>query len=127
MAANHPGPGMLPFGLSVLLVVGGILLVGRQLIAPVAGPAAPDKSTVIHVVAVIAIMAVTVTLFERLGFILSVGLMLAAILVRVGTKIHRRRGDRSGSHALALLGAFRRSPWRAPAPGTLVVLTTPPP
>lgn len=80
MAANHPGPGMLPFGLSVLLVVGGILLTVRQLIAPVAGPAAPDKSTVVHVVAVIAIMAVTVILFERLGFILSVGLMLAAIL-----------------------------------------------
>lgn len=86
MADNHPGAGMLPFGLSVLLIAGGLLMVARQIAVPAPGPAAPRMLTVVRVVAVIAILAVTVILFERVGFIIAVALMLAAILFGVERK-----------------------------------------
>jgi putative tricarboxylic transport membrane protein len=84
---NHPGPGLVPLGVSVLLIAGGVLMLVRQLLAPVPGPAAPSKTTAVRVIGVIAILAVTVVLFERVGFIISVAFMLAAILFGIERKL----------------------------------------
>jgi putative tricarboxylic transport membrane protein len=83
---NHPGPGLLPIGVSILLIAGGALMVVRQILAPVPGPSAPNMTSFVRVVGVIAIVAVTVFLFERVGFIVSVAIMIAAILFGVERK-----------------------------------------
>jgi hypothetical protein len=84
---SAPGPGMLPKTLAVVFVVAGGLLAAKQFVRPSTGTAVRvGNAGNTRVLAVFVLMAVTVAVFETLGFILATTLLLAGLLFGVERK-----------------------------------------
>lgn len=78
---SFPGAGMMPKLLAGLLVLFGLaLVIGAQASAPLASVSWQDLP---HAVQVAAVAALAVGLYQKLGFVLSMGLLLFALTFAV--------------------------------------------
>ena len=112
---SFPGAGMWPKLICVLMIVLGILLLAR---AGASGPVAEiDWSNLRHAAIVTAATAAAIALYPTLGFIVSIGLLLAGLaLLERGRPVfagdlrdqHQRRGLRA-VHGLAEVSARTRA------------------
>jgi putative tricarboxylic transport membrane protein len=85
---SAPGPGFLPFGASVLVVMLALIILARELrgaVQPEAGQVA-SKTALRDVIAVIASMIAYSVLLGALGFLVTTALFIAFLLRFVGHK-----------------------------------------
>lgn len=87
VADSAPGPGFLPTGLAVIFIGAGALLAAKQFFKPSTGEvSSAGRPGTFRVLAVFALLALTVAVFEPLGFILATTLLLAGLLFGVERK-----------------------------------------
>ena len=95
---SMPGSGFLPMILAVLMIVFGLALAfrGRAESAPLSEISWSDGK---HALTVIVITAAAIALYTKLGFIITMILMMASLLVI----IERKNPLRAGAYSIAVV------------------------